>query len=110
MYEATALLVVGLTIAALWLRNVLLMLSGGLAWVLWGVLMANVGTGAGEPFEGNTFLPQAFLALGSVLAIVCFASALIQFMSTRRKERMSGDEDYKSYKNEVLKATGRKPR
>ena len=106
MYEGTAILVVGLTIAAFWLKNGLLLLATGMAWTIWGVLMVNVGTGAGKPFEGNTFLPQAFLALGGVIALVCIMSALGVFMSKR--QRPSPESDYESYKRQVLNVTRRR--
>ena len=107
MYEALALICVGLTIAGFVIKNGTLLLSSGLAWIGWGVLMVNVGTGAGEPFEGNVFLPQFFLALGGVLALVCFVSALGMFMS-ERKQGPPPEGEQESYKRKVMNMTRRR--
>lgn len=107
MYEATAILVVGLTIGAFVLKNSSLLITSGLAWVVWGVFMSNVGTGVGDPFEGNTFLPQAFLALGGAMAIVCFVSALTMYMRSRPRKPTLEDEQL-AYRKKVLKITERR--
>jgi len=106
MYQALSLIVVGLTIGGFVIKNGTLLISAGIAWIGWGVLMVNVGTGAGQPFEGNTFLPQFFLALGGVMALVCIISALGMFLSRRRGS--SPESDYESYKKKVINATRRR--
>lgn len=107
MYEALALICVGLTIGAFVLKNGALLIATGLAWVGWGVLMVNVGTGVGEPFEGNVFLPQFFLALGGIMALVCIISAVTMYMRSI-PPKLTLDDEQRTYRQKVLKVTKRR--
>ena len=108
MNESLSIICVGLTVAGFVIKNGILLLSAGLTWIGWGVLMVNVGTGVGEPFEGNVFLPQFFLAVGGVLALVCVVSAL-NVWTSRRPSKVDKDLlEQEEYKRQVLNATRQK--
>jgi len=91
----------GLTIAGFVLKNPLLLLSAGIGWIIFGILLYE------KAFE-NQAMNQAVLALGLVLALVSFVSSLTVFMRGRPAKQSLEERDYEEYKRRVIEATRRR--
>jgi len=98
---AISIICLGLMIAGFVFKSTPMLLSAGMGWVLFGVLMY------GKAFD-NEFMNQGLLALGGALAIVCFVSTLTMYMSRRPAKVDKNLLEQEEYRRKVLNATKRR--
>ena len=81
MTEGLSIIVLGLTILAFWLKNILLHMVCVIAWLFMTFYLFNLAWPA-----GNTYLPTAVGFFGISMVLV-HAVTIIQVLITRRDER-----------------------
>jgi len=88
-----------LMIAALVLKNAILLIASTMAWIIYAFLMYNL-------VFANAYINTALLLFGAVMAFVCLFNALIMFTSGRRRPKP--DDDYAAWEKQVRRATRRR--
>jgi len=89
-----------LMISGLVLKNVLLLLTSVISWIIFAFLMYDYAF-------TNTAINTGLLMFGGAMAIVCAISTLGIFMS-RRPKRMSLEDEQRVHRQKVQKVTQRR--